>query len=346
MSRKPKPWFRTGTGFWMVTIGGQQHKLVEGRGNESVAWDEFYKLMATVVVAPESSDATVASLCDSFLDWCEHNTAPRTYRGNLFWLQSFVEACGLIKVSELKPYHVTRWLKSHPTWKSSNSRYNAVRLAKRAFSWAVKEGFIDRSPLEKMPLPSPEPRSEYMDEVVYRSLRRAAPRPLKCVLYALRQTGARPSEICQLTWDQVLADRWVIAKHKTARKTQRPRTIPLTRNMQRLMRILRTRRSGDRHVFLNCEGRPWNPNSILQHLKRVKDRLGIKGSVYTYQLRHSFATYAMLGGSNTAMVAELLGHVDTTMVSRTYSHLADRPELYDAVERAARAYREPKAKGA
>jgi len=70
MPRKPKPWFRSGTGWWMVTIGGQQHKLVEGQDSESVAWIEFYKLMTTVVVAPESSDATVAGLCDSFLDWC------------------------------------------------------------------------------------------------------------------------------------------------------------------------------------------------------------------------------------------------------------------------------------
>lgn len=341
MPRKPQPWFRTSTNWWMVTVGGRQYKLVDGEDNRDAAYDAFYRLMTTMVDSPESPDTTVASLCDAFLDWSKKNQAAKTYQGHVFWLQSFVEACGQRKAVELKPYHITQWVDSKRTWRSSNSKYNAVRIAKRVFSWAVEQQLVDNSPLQGMRAPTPESRNDSMDEAVYRSLRRAAPRPLKCVLFALRQTGARPSEICQLTWDQVLGDRCVITKHKTAGKTGRPRVIYLSRNMRRLLRILRQRRGEATFVFLNCEGEPWNTDSIRQQLKRLKEKLKLKGNVYSYQLRHTFATNAILRGESTAVVAEMLGHVDTVMVSRVYAHLAGQPEIAAAADRAARPYIRP-----
>ncbi len=39
-------------------------------------------------------------------------------------------------------------------------------------------------------------------------------------------------------------------------------------------------------------------------------------------MRHSFATQALVNGVGIAHVAELLGHVDTSMVSQHYAHLS------------------------
>jgi hypothetical protein len=61
MSRTPKPWFRQQTGWWMVTLGGKDQKLVKGRENKKLAQQKFHELMLLSAEAPESTDASVAS---------------------------------------------------------------------------------------------------------------------------------------------------------------------------------------------------------------------------------------------------------------------------------------------
>jgi site-specific recombinase XerD len=41
--------------------------------------------------------------------------------------------------------------------------------------------------------------------------------------------------------------------------------------------------------------------------------------VISYTMRHSFATQALVNGVGIAHVAELMGHVDTSMVSQHYA---------------------------
>ena len=108
MARTPKPWFRQQTGWWMVTLGGRQHKLAEGRENKRLAQRRFHELSLLIAETPQSSDMRVASVCDAFLQWSERHQSPETYRGYHFYIQSFCEACGYLPVRELRPYHVTQ----------------------------------------------------------------------------------------------------------------------------------------------------------------------------------------------------------------------------------------------
>lgn len=61
--------------------------------------------------------------------------------------------------------------------------------------------------------------------------------------------------------------------------------------------------------------------------KRLSDKLAKKhGPKYClYNFRHSFATRALESGLDAVTVAELMGHADTRMLSRVYSHLFQRP---------------------
>ncbi len=54
-----------------------------------------------------------------------------------------------------------------------------------------------------------------------------------------------------------------------------------------------------------------------------------------YSLRHAYATLALERGVDSVAVATLLGHSDTTMLSRVYSHIAHNPAFM--VEQARRA---------
>ncbi len=49
MARIAKPWFRKLTGWWMVTLGGKQHKLAEGRENKMLAQKKLLELQLQTV---------------------------------------------------------------------------------------------------------------------------------------------------------------------------------------------------------------------------------------------------------------------------------------------------------
>jgi integrase len=217
MARQAKPWFRRQTGWWMVCIGGKQIKLAEGWENRDLALKKFHELMLVAAEAPDSRNARVFSVCDEFLVWSHRNQSAETYRGYEFYVQGFCDACGYVKVAELRPYHVTRWLDAND-W-NPTTRYNAQRSVFRVFNWAASEGLLDRNPLKGMKRSQPLSRQRCLTDDEWRLLFGNARGSFKVFLYALQQTGARPSEVRGLTWDQVHQDRWVLRVHKTSGKT-------------------------------------------------------------------------------------------------------------------------------
>ena len=333
MARTPRPWFRKQTGWWMVTLGGVQHKLVEGRENKKAARTKFHELSLLIAEAPQSSDARVVAVSEAFLQWSERHQSPETYRGYFFYVQSFCEACGYLPVVDLRPYHVTRWIDGREWGPTSQS--NAVRSVQRVFNWAVNQKLLQQNPIKGMERPRPKSRSSYVSDHEFRALRRAAAPAFRLFLFALRQTGARPCEVRELTWDQVDDDRWVLREHKTVGKTGKPRVIHLTPVMQRLVRFLH-RKSMSKYVFVNCHGKKWTTNAVRLQMKRLRTKLGLRDNLCAYEIRHAFGTYGILNGVDIATLAELMGHRDTTMISRVYGHLAEQTEhLAAAVEKAA-----------
>lgn len=78
-------------------------------------------------------------------------------------------------------------------------------------------------------------------------------------------------------------------------------------------------------------------NHVLARRQEVNRLAWLKGDRYSlYSIRHSFCTFALSAGRLDAVtVAMLMGHRDTTMISRHYSHLAQRPEyMRDAARKA------------
>jgi integrase len=70
------------------------------------------------------------------------------------------------------------------------------------------------------------------------------------------------------------------------------------------------------------------------HIAQLAKRLAPRYSLYT--LRHSWCTHALERGVDAVTVAVLMGHRDTTMISRVYSHLMQRRDhLREAVRKAA-----------
>jgi integrase len=335
MPRPQKVWYRRATGWWMVTLGGKKTPLLKGpddKTHRELAEEKFVDLRRTKREAPESTHARVADIVEAFLTWASSHVKPDTYKQYSWYGQKLAEECGLVRASEFKPIHVTRWV-AKGGW-SGSTEYNARRYAFRFFSWAHDEGVISRNPLKGMKRPKPLPRQRAITDAEYLSMMRASDRDFRRLLFALRHTGARPKELRELTWDQVRDDHLLLREHKTVGKTRKPRVIHLSPAVTRLLSRLR-RRSQSAHVFLNGLGQPWTANAVRLRVMRLKKKLGLADDVCAYLLRHAFGTNAIVNGVDLATVAELMGHSSTEMASTVYVHLAEqKSHLQDAVIKA------------
>ena len=71
------------------------------------------------------------------------------------------------------------------------------------------------------------------------------------------------------------------------------------------------------YVFVNSEGRPIQQENLGKIWRQALSKSGVRYR-RLYETRHTFASWALAAGESPEWVARKLGHVDTTMVYRTY----------------------------
>jgi integrase len=365
MPRPAKVWYRESTGWWMATVGGRKVKLIRGSNTDAqreLAEEKFVELRKVRRTAPTASDATVASVVESYLEWAATHASKDTYRIGRYFCQSFAEHCGNVFAADLKPYHVTKWITrmmsperverelarraaamaageveprsmgAAPKAWGPSTAHNGRSAAFRVFSWAKDEGLLPTNPLAGLKRPKPPPRQRAMSGAEFEAMHGAASTAFADYLFALWETGARPKEIRDLLWPMVQDDRWIV-KNKTEKKTGKARVIILTDALKAMMARLRGDGRKNGHVFLNTEGEPWTVGAVQQQIVRLRKKLGLAGDLCAYLARHGFGTRAIMNRVNPVVVAELMGHTSLDMISRVYVHLADEhAHLKEAME--------------
>jgi integrase len=78
---------------------------------------------------------------------------------------------------------------------------------------------------------------------------------------------------------------------------------------------LKTRRTSRRQPSVSCKN--WSHKRIRERWGRILLSAGV-GYRNPYQTRHTYASSLLMLGANPLYVATQLGHVDTTLVFRTY----------------------------
>lgn len=138
------------------------------------------------------------------------------------------------------------------------------------------------------------------------------------ILRLLAFTGARKSEIATLRWSEIDSARGLLQLEdsKTGRKTIRLGAAAL----ELLSKIDRTKSA---YVFPD----PRDPTMPIRNLDwawvGIRKRAGME-ELRIHDLRHSFASVGVAGGSGLFLVGKLLGHNHVATTSR-YAHLHDDP---------------------
>lgn len=159
-----------------------------------------------------------------------------------------------------------------------------------------------------------------LDHLVAERPERAAQADIIRLLY---YTGCRSSEIRTLKWCEVGTDTLDLSDSKTG-----PRKVYLNSKAREI--IERQPRTGSDHVFPSPSDQSKPVAEQLSLWFTVRKRVGIE-DVRLHDLRHNFASQAVLNGVPLPTVARLLGHRQVSMTLR-YAHVADR-EVEAAAER-------------
>jgi integrase len=140
------------------------------------------------------------------------------------------------------------------------------------------------------------------------------------------QTGLRPSEQVALKWSDIdgqyifVERSRVKNKEKTDLKTaDSRRAIEIRPSMQAALEDQKMLTQGfdTPYVFINTQGRPILQDKLREHWARAMKKSGLAYR-RMYECRHTFASWALGAGELPEWVARTLGHVDTSMIYKTY----------------------------
>ncbi len=343
MKRVPQPFFRPAKNRWYVQLDGKHVNLGP---DETEAWAKYHEIMAERArnpqpkIIPIKVRATlVPAVLDAYLDWLmnrvrEGSKAQRTYDWYHDYLQDFLrfktESYRIqdLAVPQLEPIHVYQWVDSHPGWKSG--KRGAMTAVQRAMTWAAKAGLLKSaggaSPLAALEKPQQGRREQLVTPEEYQKVfALVSDREFQDLLELSWETGARPHELFTVTaaYVDLPNARWIFpVKESKGKRVQR--VVYLTdKALAITQRLVVKNPTGA--LLLNTDGAAWTGAAVNCRFQRIREKLGVKYSLYA--LRHSFCTFALEGGQLDAVtVSMLMGHRDTTMISRHYSHLGQRIE--------------------
>jgi integrase len=148
----------------------------------------------------------------------------------------------------------------------------------------------------------------------------AADPQFRPLVEAALQTGCRYGELIRLEVVDFNTDAGTIAIRKS--KTGRARHVVLTDEGVAFFRFITAGRAGADLIFRHAAGRAWAKSDQARPMQEACTRAGIVPRVGIHQLRHTWASHAVMNGVPLMVVARNLGHVDTHMVEKHYGHLA------------------------
>lgn len=215
---------------------------------------------------------------------------------------------GALPVRNVSPAILMRWQAQLPT---EHVRYTATAAVKQILTYAERMQYIEQSPARHVK--NPQPKSP--DITPFGSWEELARLDdlLGGLVTVAVGTGMRPQEWSKLRWEHVdLAGRAIVLPASVA-KTGEARRIPLRR---RVVEVLAGMQQSTGLVFGIEDLRSWRRYTWTPAL--VACELEYRRP---YEMRHTYATWALRAGVSTFLVARRMG-TSVAMIDKTYGQFA------------------------
>jgi integrase len=302
---------------------------------------------------PVGETYTVAHALRDYIEWKRISAAPNSiYRILSVVNRHVLPWLGPIGADELTTEHIrtcmTRVLETcpHPgkrdlaipqrieildseTLRKRKHSVNGLVLALRGalkLAWQNRKTENDRiwRTLELYPREH-RPRMHHLSTRECRRLLRQCDSDLRKLVMGALYTGCRSIELFKMCAGDVGRDGFGI--YVFSPKTSTSRVIFLPDEAMAFFLKLAEGKKPDDLLFTIAKGTPWNTSYYRRFRKAVVEASLPKGFSF-HGLRHTYASQLVQAGAPLSVVAEQLGHVNTTMVCRTYAHIA--PQIREA----------------
>ena len=262
---------------------------------------------------------------------CFHRCKPSTQQRMDSALRTqLLPAFGPQRLDEIGSPGVHAWF-DHYSRSAPAGANRVLDILKQIFSYAIECGYVEGNPAVGV---SHNPRRRITrflsrDEVAQVNAAldshrgRGSGQQQVAIIRLLLLTGCRKSEILRLRWQEVDGGVLRLADSKTG-----PRTVFLSRKAQAV--ISRQPRTGSAYVFPSLKDGSKPRSSELSLWRKVRREAGLE-DVRLHDLRHTFASHAVIKRVPLPVLSRLLGHSRDRMVMR-YAHVGDR-EAEEAAER-------------
>lgn len=204
---------------------------------------------------------------------------------------------------------------------------------KSFYKYALKKGWVSKSPAEKVSTPKvPERLPKFVEQSnIGRLLDQPetyftddyAGRREKLIIDLLYSTGMRRQELIDLTWPSVDLGRRQV---RILGKGNKERLVPIgedlsnaLREFRRLSREQGLEAEGQPYVFLTDEGKQTYPNFVYRIVRKYISLCSTVDKKSPHVLRHSFATHMSNNGAKLNDIKELMGHASLAS-TQVYTH--------------------------
>jgi integrase len=275
----------------------------------------------------------IHELVEKFLEYCARHRAPTTLAFYCARLKKFRTKYNTRELASLTPLEIDDHLADAGTGMSDSTRHHDAVALGRLQKFALEHELLDKPVFGKLEKPRVGQRDRVPTAAETAAILAKASPAFRLIYLALRQCGARPGELCRATIADIdrAANAIVLKQHKTARKTGKPRRIPIGRKLGELLaEAIGTRTIGA--IFLSPAGKPWTVPNLSRTYGRLRDNAGLPRDLVLYLARHECGT-KICREKGIEYARRLLGHTNISTTQR-YMHLDERElaEAQDLVE--------------
>ncbi len=281
--------------------------------------------------APLFRDFTARAWRNSWI----HRSSPATIDLREKHLQrQLLPAFGARRLDRITSAMVHRWFDRYSTTAPGGAN-ECLKLVRQIFNHAVSCGHITSNPARSVRPNRKRKLTRFLssEEIgrLHRTLdrhdretpRRTSQRQQIDIIRLLLVTGCRKSEIVRLRRDEVCGDYLHLTDTKTG-----PRTVFLNQEARTIIDRNTSHESGFLFPSPRDPERPLSGGLSLWYA--IRREAGID-DVRLHDLRHTYASHAVMQGTPLPVVSRLLGHAQPAMTMR-YAHMGDR-ETEAAAER-------------
>jgi integrase len=305
---------------------GSARPQVGGFATRAEAEKALRKMLDRLGPGGGAATMTLGDLVDEFLDI--HQAEPVTIAKLRWLLGKATAALGEVRLCDLSPRQVYAWRVTIP----EGHRFEATQALRQVLNRAVDWGLVDSNPAKRGIRNAPRRPREKRPFDSWQQIEAVAAAlglvygPMMVFAAA---TGLRPSELFGLERRDVDRDAGVVyirrayangrLKHTKTRLSNR--AVPL--QAKALQALGRLPDSESEILFPNTRARRIDFRSFgRRHWKPAQTAAGIEPLRDLYDLRHTYATFALRAGVPVFAVSRFMGS-SIAMIDRHYGHLAN-----------------------